>query len=114
MVLNVTEEQKKLIEEHGHMVIEFKKWCRDISVRITDVWNAIMFYLQQFVERVVIPCIDKLINDAKEVFTTLSCFIDKADLYVERPKYPFIRSLGRKYQPNFSYKVIYHRCRDRC
>ena len=81
MILNVTEEQKKVIEEHGHMVIEFKKWCSDISVRITDVWNAIIFYLQQF---------------------------------VERPKYHFIRSLGRKYQPNFSYKVIYHRCRDRC
>ena len=114
MVLNVTEEQKKVIEEHGHMVIEFKKWCRDISVRITDVWNAIIFYLQQFVERVVIPCLDKLLDDCKEIFTTCVRFFNKDVSCSKRLKYPFIRSLGREYQPNFSYKVIYHRCRDRC
>lgn len=114
MVLNVTEEQKKVIEEHGHMVIEFKKWCRDISVRITDIWNAIMFYLQQFVERVLIPCLDKLFDDCKEIFTIGERFFDKEVLFSERLKYPFVRSIGRKYQPNFRCKVICHRCRDRC
>lgn len=114
MILNVTEEQKRCIESHGHMVIEFKKWCRDICVRIVDVWNAIIFYLQQFVERVVIPCIDKLANDIEKIFTLSNRFIDEADLYVERRKYPFVRSLGRKYRPNLSNKVVYHRCRDRC
>ena len=29
-------------------------------------------------------------------------------------KYPFVRSLGRKYQSNYINKQIHHRCRDCC
>ena len=31
MVLNVTEEQKKLIESQGYMVVEFKSWCKKLG-----------------------------------------------------------------------------------
>ena len=59
-------------------------------------------------------------------FDTLKDFADKIKPYIEemqelqefeyeeRPKYPFIRSIGKKYRPNFNNKVVYHRCRDRC
>lgn len=117
MILNITEEQKKVIEEHGHMVIEFKKWCRDIAGRITDVWNAIMFYLQQFVERVIVPCLDRLVDAVKKAFIIFEeRFIDKAkaNLYAERQKYPFVRRIGDKYKPRYSQSVYLHRCRNNC
>lgn len=117
MILNVTEEQKKVIEEHGRMVIEFKKWCRDVfAVCIVDTWNAIIFYLQQFVERVLIPCVDKLVNCIKKTLAYSNGFIAKTNSLVERKKhgFAFVRLLDKKYRPNLSYKIIYHRCRDRC
>ena len=53
MVLNVTEEQKKLIESQGYMVVEFKAWFRKLwemlidYVRIwIDTWKAIALFLQ--------------------------------------------------------------------
>ena len=96
------------------MVIEFKKWCKDISGRITDVWNAIMFYLQQFVERVVAPYLDMLANAVKKALTICERFIDKPILYAERHKYPFVRRIENKYKPRYSQLVYLHRCRNNC
>ena len=36
MVLNVTEEQKKLIESQGYMVVEFKLWFRKLGEMLID------------------------------------------------------------------------------
>lgn len=52
MILNVTEEQKKLIESKGYMVVEFKAWyiklgnmLIDYARRVIDAWEAIMLFL---------------------------------------------------------------------
>ena len=54
MVLNVSEEQKKFIESQGHMVVEFKLWCRKLSkaileyaTKVIDTWRAIILFLQE-------------------------------------------------------------------
>lgn len=115
MILNVTNEQKKVIESQGFMVVEFKLWCRKLgemlleyTQRIIDVWKAIMLFIQEKINR---------------TFYTLKDFADKIKPcieelqefeYKERPKYPFVRSIGKEYRPDFNNKVVYHRCRDRC
>ena len=119
MVLNVTEEQKKVIESQGYMVVEFKLWYRklgemllDYARRIIDTWRAIISFLQEM----AFKAFDTL-KDLVERFSLeckqLSERLEDID-YSEKQKYPFVRSLGRKYKPNFSHRVIYHRCRDRC
>lgn len=118
MILNVTNEQKKLIESQGFMVVEFKLWYRKLgemlleyAQRIIDTRKATILFIQEKMNR---------------AFDTLKDFADKIKPYIEemqelqefeyeeRPKYPFIRSIGKKYRPNFNNKVVYHRCRDRC
>ena len=119
MVLNVTEEQKKVIESQGYMVVEFKLWYRklvemliDYVRRWIDTWKAIMLFLQEK----IFKAFDTFEDLAERISMELKPYVNRLkDVYCEeRQKHPFIRSLGRKYQPNFSYKVIYHRCRDRC
>lgn len=121
MVLNVTEEQKKLLESEGYMVVEFKAWYRklgsmliDYARRVIDTWKAIMLFLQEK----IVKAFDVVICSLETIFDKISPYIEQLDyVYVDYDrckKYQFVRSLGRKYQPNFSYKVIYHRCRDRC
>ena len=119
MVLNVTEEQKKLIESQGYMVVEFKLWFRklgsmliDYARRVINTRKAIMLFLQEK----VFEAYNTLDGLVERLGIELKPYVERLkDVYCEeRKKYPFIRSLGRKYQPNFSYKVIYHRCRDRC
>lgn len=115
MILNVTNEQKKVIESQGFMVVEFKLWYRKLgevlfeyTKRIIDTWKAIMLFIQEKMNR---------------VFDTLKDFADKIEPYIEEfqafeyekgLKYPFIRSIDKEYRPNFNNKVVYHRCRDRC
>lgn len=115
MILNVTNEQKNVIESQGFMVIEFKLWYRKLgeilleyAERIIDTWKAIMLFIKE------------KINMA---FDTLKDFADKIKPYIEelqefqyeeRSKYPFIRLIGKEYRPNYNNKVVYHRCRDRC
>lgn len=36
MILNVSEEQKKIIESQGYMVVEFKLWCRKLGKMILE------------------------------------------------------------------------------
>lgn len=112
MALNVSEDQKKVIESQEYMVVEFKLWYQKLgevlfeyAKRIIDTWEAIMLFIQEKMNR---------------AFYTLKDFADKIKPcieefeYEERPKYPFIRSIGKEYRPNFNNKVVYHRCRDRC
>ena len=60
MILNVTEEQKKLIESKGYMVVEFKLWYRklvemliDYVRRWIDTWKAIVLFLQEKIAKAV-------------------------------------------------------------
>ena len=119
MVLNVTEEQKKVIEEHGHMVIEFKLWYRklgkmliDYVRRWIDTWKAIMLFLQEKVlnaHDTLIDLSERLLMEFKphvEQFENVNCR--------EHREYEFVRLPCKTYRLNLSKKVVYHRCRDRC
>lgn len=121
MVINVTEQQKKVIESQGYMVIEFKawvekmlEWFRKWSGVVLDIWNMILDFLEQM--KILRHC-EKAVKEFAVCLELLVKPIDnlKIDCFKEpKVKYPFIRSIGMKCQPNFSNKVVYHRCRDRC
>lgn len=122
MILNVTEEQKKLIESQSYMVVEFKLRCKKLYERLEEILQraidgereAILF-LQDMAFR-TFDSLRELEGWLLEKYKPyIEDLIPKLDFdYEPHRKYPFVRTLGRKYQPNFSYKVIYHRCRDRC
>ncbi len=53
MILNVSEEQKKIIESQGYMVVEFKLWCRKLgkmileyTEKVIDTWRVIILFIQ--------------------------------------------------------------------
>lgn len=120
MVLNVTEEQKKAIESQGYMVIEFKLWCKKLLERIEVAFRILVDDMKKvvlFLQDMMFRAFDGIKEHLSMFVEEIRPLIDKLELeydYEPRRKYPFVRSLGRKYQPNFSYKIIYHRCRDRC
>lgn len=118
MVLNVSEEQKKFIESQGHMVVEFKLWCRKLSkaileyaTKVIDTWRAIILFLQEQ----AIKAFKHIKDFVEQISNELEPYMSSLDyMDCEKKKYPFVRSLGRVHEVNVSRKVIYHRCRDRC
>ena len=119
MVLNVTEEQKKLLESQGYMVVEFKSWYRklgsmliDYAKRWIDTWKAIVLFLQEKIAKAV----DTLADLSERLFAEFKPYVEQLE-YVdhrEHREYEFVRSLCKTYRLNLSKKVVYHRCRDRC
>ena len=119
MILNVTEEQKKLIESQGYMVVEFKLWFRklgemliDYVRRWIDTWKAIVLFLQEKIAKVV----DTLVDFSEWLSTNLKPYVEQLEdaNCREHREHEFVRSLCKTYRLNLSKKVIYHRCRDRC
>lgn len=118
MALNVSEDQKKVIESQGYMVVEFKLWCRKLhkilleyAKIVIDTWRAIILFLQEQAIKAF-----KHINDfIEQISNELEPYVKQLE-YADREKekYPFVRSIGRTYGANVSRKVVYHRCRDRC
>lgn len=118
MVLNVSEEQKKIIESQGYMVVEFKLWYRKLgkmileyTEKVIDTWRAIVLFIQEHAIKVF-----KHIKDFMEQLSNeLEPYMNSLDyMNCEKEKYPFVRSIGRTHEANARRKVIYHRCRDRC
>lgn len=119
MIMNVTEEQKKLIESQGYMVVEFKLWFRklgemliDYVRRWIDIWKAILLFLQEKIAKAV----ETLVYFSEWLLTNLKPYVEQLDDVNRREhiEYEFVRSLCKTYRLNLSKKVIYHRCRDRC
>ena len=119
MILNVTEEQKKLIESQGYMVVEFKLWFRklgemliDYVRRWIDTWKAIVLFLQEKISNVV----DTFIDFSERLLMEFKPYVEQLELLnsKEHIEYEFVRSLCKTYRLNLSKKVIYHRFRDRC
>lgn len=118
MALNVSEEQKKVIESKGYMVVEFKLWCRKLGKMILeyiekaiDTWRAIVLFIQEQAIKVfkhTKDFVEQLSNELEPYMSSLD-YMD-----CEKKKYPFVRSLGKTYKVDVCRKVIYHRCRDRC
>ena len=115
MALNVSEDQKKVIESQGYMVVEFKLWCRKLSkiileyaVKVIDTWRAVILFLQEQVTKAfrhIKEFVDQISNESEPYVK---------HTYRKKDKYPFVRSHGKTYKVDVSRKVIYHRCRDRC
>ena len=118
MALNVSEDQKKVIESQGYMVVEFKLWCRKLRKMlleyaeiVIDTWRAIILFLQEQAIKAfkhIKDFVEQLSNELESYMSSLD-YMD-----CEKKKYLFVRSLGRAYEANIRGKVIYHRCRDRC
>ena len=119
MILNVTEEQKKLIESQGYMVVEFKLWYRklgemliDYVRRLIDTWKAIMPFLQEK----VLNMYDTIIDFSERLLMEFKPYVEQFENVNRREhrEYEFVRSLCKTYRLNLSKKVVYNRCRDRC
>lgn len=123
MIVNVTEQQKKVIESQGYMVVEFKAWAKKViellsewSKQVVDVLRLIIGFFQEM----ALKCVEKLREfnfSLIEKWEPVARYLDEQEIVLDydfREKYPFVRSLGRLYRPNFGNRVIYHRCRDRC
>lgn len=118
MDLNVSEDQKKVIELQGYMVVEFKLWYRKLgemileyAVKVIDTWKAIVLFIQEQAIKAfkhIKDFVEQLSNELEPYMNSLD-YID-----CEKKKYLFVRSLGRAYEANVRGKVIYHRCMDRC
>lgn len=118
MDLNVSEDQKKVIELQGYMVVEFKLWYRKLgemileyAVKVIDTWKAIVLFIQEQAIKAfkhIKDFMEQLSNELEPYMNSLD-YID-----CEKKKYLFVRSLGRTYEANVRRKVFYHRCRDRC
>ena len=118
MILNISEEQKKIIESQGYMVVEFKLWCRKLGKMILEYtekvinnWKAIFLLIQEQAIKTFKHIKDFAEQLSNELEPYMS-FLDYMDC--EKKKYLFIRALGRVYEANVRRKVIYHRCRDSC
>ena len=92
MVLNVTEEQKNVIESQGYMVVEFKLWFRklgsmliDYARRAIDTWEAIILFLQE-----------KIVKAFDVVRCSLEMICDKIIPYIEQLDYVYVDYDKRK------------------
>lgn len=118
MILNISEEQKKIIESQGYMVVEFKLWCRKLgkmileyAEKVIDTWRAIVLFIQEQ----AIKAFKHIKDFVEQLSNELEPYMGSLDyMDCEKKKYLFVRSLGRAYEANGRGKVIYHRCRDRC
>ncbi len=113
MTINITEDQKEVIESQGYMVVEFKLWCRKLhkilleyAKIVIDTWRAIILFLQEQAIKAF-----KHIKDFIEQISNESASYVKQLEYADREKdkYPFVRSIGRTYEANVRRKVFYHR-----
>ena len=118
MTLNITEDQKEVIESQGYMVVEFKLWCRKLgkmileyAEKVIDNWKAIFLFIQEQ----AIKAFKHIKDFVEQLSNELEPYMNSLDyMDCEKKKYLFVRSLGRAYEANVSRKVVYHRCRDRC
>lgn len=113
-MISITEEQKKVIESQGFMVVEFKLWCKkltDVVHRICDTWSAIIVFLQDKISKAFesINCLAERIEMELRPFINQLCELDS----IEKPKFQFVRVLGTKYRCDYARVTIYH-CRNNC
>ena len=119
MVLNVTEEQKKVIESQGYMVAGLQLWYRKIGEmlidyvrRWIDTWKSIILFLREKIAKAV----DTIVDFSERLLAEFKPYVEQLEYANRREhrEYEFVRSLCKTYRLNLSKKVIYHRCRDRC
>lgn len=115
----ITDEQKKVIESQGYMVVQFKLWYKKLTEQLTyfahgliDYWKAIVLFLQNM----ILKAFDSMKSLSERIMEEYRPFLDTIEPEYNndpRRKYKFVRSLGRKYEFNYSSVTIYH-CRNNC
>lgn len=119
MVINITEKQKKFIESQGYMVVEFKAWAKklrenllELVDRFKNVWEQIVLFMQDKLLK-TFDSLELLVERIKEDIEPWVRELEDYD-YEPRRKYPFVRSIGRKYEPRYRQRMYLHRCRNNC
>ena len=117
MVLNVTEEQKKVIESQGYMVVEFKLWLKrfvelygESFIRVSNEFRLICVFLNRMAIKSSLEQLNEKFQELSESFSDFS----KVILFDETPKYPFVRELGNKNYRCFFQKKKIRRARSCC
>jgi hypothetical protein len=117
-MITITDEQKRMIELQGFMVVEFKLWCKklqsvmaDAIHKLCDVYNAIILFLQDKMLNAFegIKYLAERIEMESRPFTNQLCKEDD----IEKPRFQFVRVLGTKYRCDYARVTIYH-CRNNC
>jgi len=109
-MINITQEQKQVLNDNGVMVAEFKLWCKKVSKAFSDIWYAIADYLQ-----VVADSIRNALNELSKIF---SIPVDNRDvnriMRMSPPeRYRYCRVKSYPYQM-FIKRVTQYRCRNNC
>lgn len=115
----VTEEQKRILEKNGFMVVEFKLWCKKLSEHFTEAFQreidgmkAVILFIQNMMFK-AFDSVKELAGRILEEYRPLIYKQEQEYDYEPRRKYQFVRSLGRKYEINYRRVTIYH-CRNNC
>lgn len=117
-MVTITEEQKRVIESQGFMVVDFKLWCKKIQNVITagihtlcNIWEAIVVFLQHK----TCNAFDSMIQVVQRISEELRPYIYKIrDLYdIQKPKFQLVKKIGQKYRCEYTRVTIYH-CRNNC
>ncbi len=117
-MITITDEQKRMIESQGFMVVEFKLWCKklqsvmeDAIHKLCDVYNAIILFLQDK----MLKAFESINYLAERIKMGLRPFINQLSKVdsIEKPKFQFVRELGTKYRCDYACVTIYH-CRNNC
>lgn len=119
-MINITEKQKKLIEAQGYMVVQFKLWYKKLGEvlieyarRVIDTWKAILLFLQDMILKVYDSLEELAGKIVEEYRPIIDRFAPEHD-YESHRKYPFVRSLCRKYEFNYHYRITIYHCRNNC
>lgn len=121
MIINVTDKEKLIIEAHGYMVVQYKKFCTDVEPilnhfvnHVVDENERLILFFQHTLFKIMEsmqPVFGLLLESCKELQRTTEAYRQE---YSCRKTIPYCKDICKKHNQNFRHKVIYHRCRDRC
>ena len=113
MVINITQEQKEIIESRGLMVVQVKLWLREVAHLVQEkvqmYLKAVREVLRYSCENVkrIIGALARALNmhsgDAQSVLASM----------MPRERYKIVKRLGLDYRVYFCREGVYH-CRNNC
>lgn len=110
MRINITQEQKEIIESKGFMVVQVKWWIlktRAIREEVRQRARMIREKMQKAVENIA-----KIMNEfLKPIREKMS--LDLIWMLEPRDRYKVVKALGLNYKAYFNKKGPYH-CRNNC
>lgn len=108
--MNITEEQKKIIESYGCMVIEFKMWIIKTAKVVVDVMESIAEWIAEFMTVHVVP----ILHDVFDNICILNDSLEKInEIYIRLPRTMHPKERSHK-AVQLYFKAIKHRARSNC